>query len=162
MNSMSAPLKIPKMQKTEYDALIRDNVVSRIAFSGKDYPYIAPFLYVFDEKHIYFLSTRYGKKMELFTQNPAVSVEIENVAPDMSVYKFVTLQGKLSEVTDEDTQRAIKTRFVSLIEDKKISPNSLYALGHSPLEAPENIINEERTMVWKLVNVHNIVALKNA
>jgi hypothetical protein len=38
--------------------------------------------------------------MELFTQNPAVSVEIEHVAPDMSAYKFVTLQGKLSEVTD--------------------------------------------------------------
>lgn len=159
---MSTPLKIPKMQKSEYDSLIRENVVSRIAFTGKDYPYIAPFLYVFDEKNIYFLSTRYGKKMELFTQNPAVSVEIEHVAPDMSAYKFVTLQGKLSEVTDEETKRAIKTRFVSLIADKKISVNSLYALGHSPSESPENIVGEERTMVWKLVNVHNIVALKNA
>lgn len=59
---MSAPLKIPKMQKSEYDSLIRENVVSRIAFLGKEYPYIAPFLYVFDEKNLYFLSTRYGKK----------------------------------------------------------------------------------------------------
>ncbi len=116
---MSAPLKIPKMQKSEYDSLIRDNVVSRIAFLGKEYPYIAPFLYVFDEKNLYFLSTRYGKKMELFSQNPAVSVEIENVAPDMSTYKFVTLLGKLSEVTDDERKRAVKSHFVRLISDKK-------------------------------------------
>ena len=159
---MSAPLKIPKMQKSEYDSLIRDNVVSRIAFLGKEYPYIAPFLYVFDEKNLYFLSTRYGKKMELFAQNPAVSVEIESVAPDMSTYKFVTLLGKLSEVTDDERKRAVKRHFVKLISDKKISENSLYALGHSPTESAEQIVGEERTMVWKLVDVKEIVALKNA
>jgi len=38
--------------------------MSRIAFNG-EYPYIAPFLYVFDEKYIYFLSTKYGKKINL-------------------------------------------------------------------------------------------------
>ena len=159
---MSAPLKIPKMLKPEYDSLIRNNVVSRIAFSGKEYPYIAPFLYVFDEKNLYFLSTRYGKKMELFAQNPAVSVEIESVAPDMSTYKFVTLLGKLSEVTDDERKRAVKRHFVKLISDKKISENSLYALGHSPTESAEQIVGEERTMVWKLVDVKEIVALKNA
>ncbi len=159
---MSAPLKIPKMLKPEYDSLIRNNVVSRIAFSGKEYPYIAPFLYVFDEKNLYFLSTRYGKKMELFSQNHAVSVEIESVAPDMSTYKFVTLLGTLSEVTDDERKRAVKNHFVKLISDKKISENSLYALGHSPTESAEKIISEERTMVWKLVDVKEIVALKNA
>ena len=150
------------MLKPEYDSLIRNNVVSRIAFSGKEYPYIAPFLYVFDEKNLYFLSTRYGKKMALFSQNPAVSVEIENVAPDMSTYQFVTLLGKLSEVTDDERKRAVKNHFVQLISDKKISENSLSALGHSPTESAEKIISEERTMVWKLVDVKEIVALKNA
>lgn len=159
---MSAPFKIPKMMKTEYDSMIRDNVISRIAFFGKDHPYIAPFLYVFDDKNLYFLSTRYGKKVELFSQNPAVSVEIEDVAPDMSTYRFVTLLGKLSEVTDDERKRAVKRHFVQLISDKKISENSLYALGHSPTESPEKIIGEDRTMVWKLVDVKEIVALKNA
>ena len=100
--------------------------------------------------------------MALFSQNPAVSVEIENVAPDMSTYQFVTLLGKLSEVTDDERKRAVKNHFVQLISDKKISENSLSALGHSPTESAEKIISEERTMVWKLVDVKEIVALKNA
>ena len=55
------PLKIPKMTKTEYDALIDRQYISRIAFASCDNPYIAPFMYVFDKKYIYFLSTKYGR-----------------------------------------------------------------------------------------------------
>ncbi len=55
--------KIPFMSKSEYDEFIDQQYVSRIAFKG-DYPYIAPFLYVFDGDFIYFLSTKYGKKVE--------------------------------------------------------------------------------------------------
>ncbi|MDG3548098.1 pyridoxamine 5'-phosphate oxidase family protein [Methanobacterium formicicum] len=62
-------LKIPAMEKEEYDRFIAEEYVSRIAFKG-DYPYIAPFLYVFNGKNIYFLSTQYGKKVELFRSNP--------------------------------------------------------------------------------------------
>ncbi|HJJ50878.1 MAG TPA: pyridoxamine 5'-phosphate oxidase family protein [Methanocorpusculum sp.] len=159
---MSVPFKIPKMLKAEYDQLIRRNVISRIAFSGAEHPYIAPFLYVFDEKHLYFLSTRYGKKMKLFAENPLVSVEIEEVAPDMSNYKFVTLLGKLVEVTDAKRKLEVKTHFVQLITEKKISENSLQALGHSPADPPNNIVVEDRMMVWQLVDVKEIVALKNA
>ena len=159
---MSVPFKIPKMLKSEYDQLIRNNVISRIAFSGAEHPYIAPFLYVFDEKHLYFLSTRYGKKMKLFAENPLVSVEIEEVAPDMSNYKFVTLLGKLVEVTDAQRKLEVKTHFVQLITEKKISENSLQALGHSPADPPNNIVVEDRMMVWQLVDVKEIVALKNA
>lgn len=69
-------VKMPKMEKKEYDRLIREQYIARIAFKGKKYPYIAPFLYVFDEKYLYFLSTRYGKKIEYFRQDPYVTVEI--------------------------------------------------------------------------------------
>jgi nitroimidazol reductase NimA-like FMN-containing flavoprotein (pyridoxamine 5'-phosphate oxidase superfamily) len=55
-------VKIPRMEKREYDHLIAEGYISRIAFIGKEYPYIAPFLYVFDGKFMYFLSTKYGKK----------------------------------------------------------------------------------------------------
>jgi hypothetical protein len=43
------------MSKKEYDKLINEQYISRIAFKGK-YPYIAPFMYVFDGKYFYFLS----------------------------------------------------------------------------------------------------------
>ncbi|MFZ0925794.1 MAG: pyridoxamine 5'-phosphate oxidase family protein [Halobacteriota archaeon] len=51
-------LKIPHMEKEEYDTLIRENYVSRIAFKGDAYPHVAPFLYIFDGHYLYFLSTR--------------------------------------------------------------------------------------------------------
>ena len=87
--------KIPTMGKEEYDSLVKDSYVSRIAFLGDKYPYIAPFLYVFDGKYMYFLSTKYGRKVELLKNSPYVSVEIENFSKDMSYYRFITLQGKI-------------------------------------------------------------------
>lgn len=87
--------KIPKMAREEYDSLIEKNYISRIAFLGPKYPYIAPFLYVFNENNIYFLSTKYGRKIDLLKNNPYVSVEIEKFSEDMSCYKFITLQGKI-------------------------------------------------------------------
>jgi nitroimidazol reductase NimA-like FMN-containing flavoprotein (pyridoxamine 5'-phosphate oxidase superfamily) len=99
-------LKIPRMEKEEYDRLIKENYVSRIAFKGTSYPYVAPFLYVFDGHNLFFLSTKYGKKIQYFNENPDVAVEIERISPDLSSYTFVTLLGRLDEVTDiaEDSQ----------------------------------------------------------
>ena len=94
------PAKIPKVRKEEYDALIGRQFMSRIAFGAREHPYVAPFMYVFDGKYLYFLSTRYGRKMEYFKDNPKVSVEIEEYAPDLSAFAFVSLQGFLEEVTD--------------------------------------------------------------
>jgi hypothetical protein len=57
--------KVPLMTKKEYDELIKERYVSRIGFKG-EYPYIAPFIYVFDGNFLYFLSTKYGKKIRRF------------------------------------------------------------------------------------------------
>ncbi len=92
-HGMQDPIKIPKMSKAEYDSLIERQHVSRIAFAAAEYPYIAPFMYVFDGKYLYFLSTKYGRKIEYFKNNPRVSVEIEEYAPDLSAFTFVSLQG---------------------------------------------------------------------
>ncbi len=154
-------VKIPKMEKPDYDRLIRENCMSRIAFRGEEFPYMAPFLYVFDGRYLYFLPTKYGKKMELFNKDPSVVVEIEQYAPDLSTYHFVTLQGELAEVTGEDAKRAIRERFVQRIREKGISNVFLAALGHSPAEPVEALAQGDRTLVWKLTNVREIVALKN-
>ena len=150
------------MQKDEYDALIRRGILARIAFSGTEHPYIAPFMYVFDEHNLYFLSTRYGRKMDLFAKNPSVSVEIEEVTPDMSAYRFVTLQGKLAEVTDAEKMREIRSMFAERIAGKTVSANSLAALGYRPSDDPGKLVEEDRTMVWKLTTVRDIVALKES
>jgi uncharacterized protein len=154
-------VKIPRMEKEEYDRLIEEGYISRIAFQGEKYPYIAPFLYVFDGTFIYFLSTKYGKKIEYFRKSPYVSVEVEKYTKDLSCYTFVTMQGYLEELHDSIEKKLIRQLFVDLIKEKHLSLNILAALGHSPLDPPEAIAREERSLVWKLTGVKDLVALKN-
>lgn len=160
-HGMQDPIKIPKMSKAEYDSLIERQHVSRIAFAAAEYPYIAPFMYVFDGKYLYFLSTKYGRKIEYFKNNPRVSVEIEEYAPDLSAFTFVSLQGFLEEVQDLSQKKKVRKLFVGMMKDRGLSSRVLTALGHSPSEPIEALEKEERSMVWKLVGVKDIVALKN-
>jgi nitroimidazol reductase NimA-like FMN-containing flavoprotein (pyridoxamine 5'-phosphate oxidase superfamily) len=155
------PVKIPKMPKAEYDSLIKRQNVSRIAFCAGKAPYIAPFMYVFDGKYLYFLSTKYGRKIEYFKSNPKVSVEIEEYTPDLSSFNFVSLQGTLEEVKDPAGKKKVRQQFVEMVARKKLSPHVLTALGHRPNDRPDVLVNEERSLVWKLVGVKDIVALKN-
>lgn len=154
-------LKIPRMEKHEYDNLIKDNYICRIAFRGNDFPYIVPFLYNFDGRFLYFLPTRYGRKIDYFHNDPHVSVEIEYYADDFSDYKFISLQGVLEEINDNNEKEKIKSDFVDLIKKKKLSSNVLAALGYDTNDPLEIIIQEDRNMVWRLTDVKEVVALKN-
>ena len=154
-------VKMPNMGKKEYDRLIRGQYIARIVFKGEKYPYIAPFLYVFDEKYLYFLSTRYGKKIEYFRQNPYVTVEIERYDPNLSNYAFVSLSGHLVEVTNEVSKKEVREQFIRLIREKNLSENIMIALGHSSQDPTEAIVHEERNVIWKLTDVRKITGLKN-
>ena len=153
--------KIPRMEKKEYDRLIHEGYVCRIAFSGGPFPYIAPFLYVFDGRYMYFLPTTYGRKIEYFRKDPSVSVEIEDYSRDLSCFTFMSLQGYLEEITDPQEKKRIRNSFVDLIKSKGLSPKVLSALGYSPRDSPEIIAAQDRNLVWRLVGVKDIVALKN-
>lgn len=155
------PVKIPRMPKAEYDSLIKRQNVSRIAFCAGGHAYVAPFMYVFDGKYLYFLSSRYGRKIEYFSTNPKVSVEIEEYAPDFSSFIFVSLQGMLEEVQAPAQKKKVRNLFVQMIKNRKLSMRVLSAFGYSPADPPEAIVSGERAMVWKLVDVKDIVALKN-
>jgi len=151
------------MIKREYDSLIRNQYMCRISFKGGKYPHIAPFLYIFDGNYLFFLSTKYGKKIEYFRENPHVTVEIDNYHPDLSDYKFVTLSGRLVEVKDEKERVGIRSNFVKMIKEKKFSKNIMIALGHSIDEPIEAIVDGgDRTLVWKLVGVEKITGLKSS
>lgn len=153
--------KIPRMEKHEYDDLIKENYICRIAFRGEDFPYVAPFIYSFDGKFLYFLPTRYGRKIDYFLKDPHVSVEIENYVNDFASYKFISLQGVLEEIQDDNEKKRVKSDFVSLIKKRKLSLNVLATLGYKENDPLEIIIEEDRNMVWRLTDVKEIVALKN-
>ena len=154
-------VKIPRMPREEYDRLIRKNHLCRIAFQGEEHPYIAPFIYVFDGHYLYFLSTKYGKKIDLFRKSPSVAVEIEEYSSDLSAYSFVTLRGRLEEVAGKEAKRSIKEHFAALIKGGGLSPGIMAAFGHDPRDPPQALVREERTLVWRLTGVREIVALKN-
>jgi nitroimidazol reductase NimA-like FMN-containing flavoprotein (pyridoxamine 5'-phosphate oxidase superfamily) len=156
--------KMPLMDKSEYDRLIEDDFICRIAFQGERHPYIAPFLYFFDGKFMYFLSTNYGKKVRHFQRNPYVTVEIEKYAPDLSHFAFVTLPGRLEEVNDPEVSSFVRQEFVNLIKEKNLSQNVLSALGHSPDEPVDALLSGERNSVWRLteVRIGDILGLKHS
>ena len=154
-------LKIPRMEKNEYDHLIHDNYICRIAFRGENFPYIAPFLYTFDGKYLYFLPTRYGRKIDYFHQDPHVSVEIESYSSELSNYNFISLQGILEEINDNSKKQQVRSDFIALIRKRNLSPNVLTALGYMASDSPEIILQEDRNMVWRLIDVKEIIALKN-
>ena len=99
----------------------------------------------------------YGRKIDYFRKDPSVSVEIEDYSRDLSCFTFMSLQGYLEEITNSQEKKKI----VDLIKSKNLSPNILSALGYSPGDPPEVIAAQERNMVWRLVGVKDIVALKN-
>lgn len=154
-------LKIPPMPREEYDQLIEEQFIARIAFKGNGSTYIAPFMYVFDGRYMYFLSTRYGKKVDYFLKSPDVSVEVEQYAQDMSSYRFVTLTGRLEEVRNSRDSDNIRKKFLEMFKARNISRNALAALGHSPQEPFDSIMSDSTTAVWKLAGVRQIVGLKN-
>ncbi len=100
--------------------------------------------------------------MELLLEAPQVAVEIEHYENDMSSYRFVTLRGRINEVDEDDEKLKVKEMFIDMIKDKNLSPNVMEAIGHSPEDPLESILDEERCFVWKLVDVKEIVALKNS
>ncbi len=154
-------VRIPGMEKAEYDKLIEEGYLCRIAFQGSKYPYIAPFLYVFDGRFLYFLATKYGRKNDLFRHHPYVSVEVEKYSSDLSSYTFVTMQGYLVQLEDAIEKKIVREKFLRMIREKNLSRNILAALGHKPEEPLESIASEERSNIWKLTGVTDIVALKN-
>ena len=116
----------------------------------------------FNGRYLYFLSTKYGLKIEYFKTNTKVSVEIEEYAPDLSAFTFVNLQNTLEEVQKSTKKKEVRSLYVDMFRSKGLSPLVLSALGHSPGDPIERLAKEERSMVWKLVGVNDIVALKNS
>lgn len=155
-------VKLPKMEKAEYDKLISKQYLCRVAFRGDKYPYIAPLLYIFDGNHMYFLSTNYGKKISFFIEYPYVLVEIEEYEKDFSDFSFMTLSGKLVQIVDEKNDEEIRKDFVKMIKVRNLSKNIMIALGHSSDEPLESLVNEKRSIVWKLTDVEEIKAFKKS
>jgi hypothetical protein len=65
------------------------------------------------------------------------------------------------QLEDAIEKKLIREKFVNMIKAHNLSKNIFAALGHDPEDPIEAIASEERSNIWKLTGVTDIVALKN-
>ena len=153
-------VKLPRMKEDEIKKVIKEQMLCRIAFKGKNYPYMAPFQYVYMNDTLYFHFTDYGRKMQFLEKNKRVCVEIEKYKPDMSEYNFVVLRGSIEIVNDaQERSRVIK----KMAEDgkRKLSRNFLAAHGFKKEEGWSALSPEKPLVIVKLTEIVEEIGLKS-
>ena len=148
------------MDKPEIEKLLREQMLCRIAFKGDDYPYMAPFQYVFMNGALYFHFTDYGKKMLLLEKDKRVCVEIEKYTPDMSEYNFVVLRGKLKVVIDPEEKETVINRMAEEGE-QNLSTNFLVAHGFKKEHGWASFTPEKPVVIVKLEEIAETVGIKS-
>ena len=154
-------VKLPKMSKQEMWRLIRRQRLCRIAFKGKEYPYIAPFQYVALDSTLYFHFTDYGTKMKLIENEKRVCVEIEEYREDLSEYSFIVLRGTLKVVTDPQERGKALQELAKEGKDK-LSPNFLPAHGFKKEDGWDSLTPANQSLVAvKLEQITQEIGLKS-
>jgi nitroimidazol reductase NimA-like FMN-containing flavoprotein (pyridoxamine 5'-phosphate oxidase superfamily) len=153
-------VKLPRMKKREIEKLINEQLICRIAFGGEEYPYIAPFQYVFVNGTLYFHFTDYGRKMRFLEKERRVCVEIEVYRPDLSEYRFVVLRGKLKTVADPQ-ERAHAVKKMAEDGEKKLSENFLAAHGLRKDDGWSSLNPKKPLVIVKLEDVIEELGLKS-
>ena len=149
------PVKLPRMSQSEIDELLDSQMICRIAFMDKEYPYIAPFQYALDNGQIYFHFTNYGRKMKIIEHNDRVCVSIERLADDLSDFRFVVLRGRLVRVDDtEERGRAIKK--LSVEGSRRLSERFLVAHGFEDHMNWSDMTPDRGMIIFKLMEPKTI------
>lgn len=153
-------IRLPRMERREIEKLIAEQVICRIAFRGDEYPYLAPFQYVFINGSLYFHFTDYGRKMALLGKDKRVCVEIEKYQPDLSEYCFVVLRGTL-KIVDDPRERAEVIRAMAKDGEQKLSDNFLAAHGFRKQEGWSSLTPEKPLVIVKLEKISEEIGLKS-
>jgi nitroimidazol reductase NimA-like FMN-containing flavoprotein (pyridoxamine 5'-phosphate oxidase superfamily) len=153
------PIKLPKMDEVEMESLLENKSLCRIAFIDKEYPYISPFQYVYYNNCLYFHFTDYGKKKNILLKNGKVCVSIEEFAPDLTSYQFISIQGNLKLIEDTSEKTEIIKRMVGHAK-KKYSTSFLSAHGFES-EKGWDCFTIQDQLIYKLEEVGSRIGLKS-
>ncbi|MFO8017634.1 MAG: pyridoxamine 5'-phosphate oxidase family protein [Promethearchaeia archaeon] len=159
------PIKLPQMSDQEIKNLIETQSICRMAFidtqsnQSEVYPYIAPFQYIYNDA-FYFHFTDYGKKKRILEKNNNVCISIEQLKEELSEFYFISIQGTLVEVKDDETKKAV---IRALVEDARnsFSENFLSAHGFEKEEGWEAFKPDGNLRIFKLKETGERVALKS-
>lgn len=111
-------VKLPKMSIEEIEKVIKAENICRIAFIEDNFPYIAPFQYIYLKNNLYFHFTDYGKKKSILNSNRNVCVSIEQFEQDLSEFYFISIQGFLEPVEDKGLKGEVIQNLLSKIKVK--------------------------------------------
>jgi nitroimidazol reductase NimA-like FMN-containing flavoprotein (pyridoxamine 5'-phosphate oxidase superfamily) len=152
--------KLPRMNEDELREVLRSQVLCRIAFHDDNYPYIAPFQYMYLDNILYFQFTNYGRKMQLLKRDNRVCVEIESYTADLSQYSFLILRGKLIEVTDS-TERKKVIEHIAETGRTRFSPQFLAAHGLRTEDTWTAYTSDKPLLILKLEEIAEMFGLRS-
>ncbi|HME51908.1 MAG TPA: pyridoxamine 5'-phosphate oxidase family protein [Candidatus Lokiarchaeia archaeon] len=155
------PFKLEAMTPKEIKELVSTMYLSRIAFKGDKFPYIAPFQYVYMNGTLYFHFAAYGRKMEYLADDPDVCVEIENYNSDMSQYQFVTFCGTLEIVHEPIEKEEVVRALADAANQALFSKKFLAAHGFNSDMEWNSFQGNQAFEVIKLVNITKITGLRS-
>ncbi len=92
-----------KLNETEIDRLLKEQVVGRIACQSKGEIYLVPINYVYRDGCVYGHSGE-GQKIRMMRENPHVCFEIDDIR-SVFQWKSVIAKGVYEEITDIDEKQ---------------------------------------------------------
>lgn len=109
-----------KLNDTQIEKLLQEQVVGRIACQAKGEIYLVPINYVYREGCIYGHSSE-GKKIRMMRQNPKVCFEVDDIR---SVFQWqsVIANGTYEEITDVDEKQQAMQGIIHRIMPLVTSP----------------------------------------
>lgn len=147
------------MNEKEIKEAITSQNLCRIAFIDNEYPYISPFQYVFIDDTLYFHFTDYGKKKEILSNNTNVCVSIEKFEPDLNSYYFISMQGKLELVENNELKKEVINQMVESARSQ-FSTNFLLAHGFENNQGWDKFTAEGQ-LVYKFKQMGTPIGLKS-
>jgi len=109
---------LPNMTHREMDDLLKSQLLCRITFHDEPYPYTLPMEYYYFGDTIYFHFTMTGRKIELMSKNPNVTVEIDWYDDMLTDYKSVILRGRLVPVDNPDERNTVNVAMASHVRNR--------------------------------------------
>lgn len=152
-------IKLPKMEEKEIEEAINSNNLCRIAFIDDNYPYIAPFQYICIDDILFFHFTNYGKKKEILMKNQNICLSIEHFEPDLSGYYFISMQGKLELVEENDLKIKVMNQMANSARNR-YSTNFLSVHGFEKSKGWD-VFTAKDQLVYRFKQVGTPIGLKS-
>ncbi len=135
-----------KLDELQINALLKQQVIGRIACHANGITYIVPVNYVFDDNCIYGHSSE-GLKIKMMRQNPEVCFEVDEIQ-SVFRWKSVVAWGTFEEVKDIDEQQRVMQALIHRIMPLSVNPDN--HPSHGITENEGDIGTDIEVIVYKI------------